>query len=333
MAKTVFITTEHTREEWLAERRKGIGGSDSPVIVLGDRHPYSSPRELWEEKMGLREPRPATPAMERGTVLEPIIAKKYAEITGRKVRRVNRFVQNPYHPWMIGNIDREIATIPGRKGPGVLELKCPGIRAFTKIKREGIPAVYQIQLQHYIETEHRTWGSFGIFNADLWELLWLDVERNEEIIREILEKGEAFWECMLSGTPPEGGSDKLLILPDLPPVKGGTEIVRLDGDEWTAAVERYRMAREITAEAAELKEEAEAGIQSLMTVAGASVAEGAGARVYWQDRAGTRTFDHKAFAAAHPEQAEEMQKFYRQNKGSRPFSVYFLKEGGNGYDE
>ncbi len=40
MAKTVFITTEHTREEWLAERRKGIGGSDSPEIVLGERHPY-----------------------------------------------------------------------------------------------------------------------------------------------------------------------------------------------------------------------------------------------------------------------------------------------------
>ena len=46
MTRVLVSTKELDREEWLTERRKGIGGSDTPVIVLGDDHPFTSPREL-----------------------------------------------------------------------------------------------------------------------------------------------------------------------------------------------------------------------------------------------------------------------------------------------
>ena len=41
------------REEWLEERKKGIGGSDV-ACILG-MSPYKSNVELWEEKVGIRE--------------------------------------------------------------------------------------------------------------------------------------------------------------------------------------------------------------------------------------------------------------------------------------
>ena len=41
------------REEWLKERKKGIGGSDA-ATVLG-KNPWKTNVELWEEKTGRRK--------------------------------------------------------------------------------------------------------------------------------------------------------------------------------------------------------------------------------------------------------------------------------------
>ena len=52
------------REQWLEERRKGLGGSDSPV-VLG-QSPFRDVHDLWRDKKGLlpdEEPSPVQRAM------------------------------------------------------------------------------------------------------------------------------------------------------------------------------------------------------------------------------------------------------------------------------
>lgn len=326
--RTKFRVSTHTREEWLEERRKGLGGSDTPVILLGERHPFTTPRELWEEKLGLRAPKEETPAMRRGKKMEDLIAQEYAEITGRKVRRVNRTIRNNLHPWMLGNVDREIIGMKGR-GVGILEIKCLGLRSFSMVKREGIPSYTQIQLQHYLEADKKKWGSFAIFNAELWELIWLDVDRDEGIISDIISKGSAFWELVQKRIPPdEGQGEKKLIFTDLPPLQTDSELVKIDGDEWAEAVQEYRMSREILEEAKGLKEGAEEKLKAIMSLAGASVAEGAGLRAYWKEREGNLSFDHKGFGKAHPELGSEMERFYKRAKGSRPFTGYFLKNGG-----
>ena len=42
-AEILTSTKDMPREEWLEHRRSGIGGSDTPVIVLGNDHPFTSP--------------------------------------------------------------------------------------------------------------------------------------------------------------------------------------------------------------------------------------------------------------------------------------------------
>lgn len=323
MMQQLVSTKELDREEWLEKRRQGIGGSDTPVIVLGNDHPFTTPRELWEEKVGIRSSDEPTPAMKRGNALESTIATLYAGETERRIRRVNAILQHERYDWMIGNIDREIVGVKGRK-PGILEIKCPGLRTFSKIKREGIPDYYKLQMQHYLAVSGREWGAFAIFNAELWELLALDVERNEDRIELIYDRDAAFWKLVQEGTPPEEAKDQ--VNPNIPPLQTGMELVQIDGQGWRSAVEEFRLAKEILSEAEELETSAKERLQQIMTVAGATAAEGAGLRVYWTERAGSESFDHKSFAKKHPELAESMKPFYKRSKPSRPFRPYFLKE-------
>ena len=322
-AEILTSTKDMPREEWLEHRRSGIGGSDTPVIVLGNDHPFTSPRELWEQKVGIRKDDEPTPPMLRGTALEPTVATLYAGETERKLQRVNSILQHPDHHWMIGNIDRQIVGVKGRN-PGILEIKCPGLRTFGKIKREGIPDYYQLQMQHYFAVSGRTWGAFAIFNAEMWELIHFDVERDDELIELIIERDEAFWQMVQDGTPP---GEKALTNPDIPPLQTGTELVRIDSQGWSKAVEDLRTAREILGEAKEIEDSAKERLQNLMTTNGASAAEGSGLRAYWYEQAGRQTFDHKRFSKAHPELAEAMKPYFKQGDAFRAFRPYFLKEG------
>jgi len=323
MAEILTSTKDMEREEWLEHRRTGIGGSDTPVIVLGNDHPFTSPRELWEQKVGIRKDDKPTPPMLRGTALEPTVATLYAGETERKVQRVNAILRHPDHDWMIGNIDRQIVGVKGRT-PGILEIKCPGLRTFGKIKREGIPDYYQLQMQHYLAVTGRTWGAFAIFNAEMWELIHFDVDRDDELIDLIIERDEAFWQLVQDGTPPE---EKALTNPDIPPLQTGTELVQIESDGWARAVEDLRAAREILAEVKDLEESAKERLQNLMSVQGAVAAEGAGLRVYWKEQPGRETFDHRTFAKKHPELIEAMKPYFKRGDTFRKFSPYFLKEG------
>ena len=323
MTRVLVSTKELDREEWLEQRRQGIGGSDTPVIILGDEHPFTTPKELWEEKVGIRGSDTATPAMKRGTALESTIATIYAGETERKIRRVNAILQHERYDWMVGNIDREIVGVKGRK-PGILEIKCPGLRTFSKIKREGIPDYYQLQMQHYLAVSEREWGAFAIFNAELWELIAFDIDREDDLIDLIYDRDAAFWKMVQEGTPPEEG--KTMINPDIPPLQTDMELIRMEGEGWRRAVEDYRTAREILAEAEELESGAKERLQNFMSQAHAQVAEGCGLRVFWQEQAGRETFDHKAFATTHPELVESMRPFYKKGKPFRRFSPHFLEE-------
>lgn len=316
-------TLEMDREQWLKERRKGIGGSDTPVIVLGNDHPFTTPRELWESKLGMSggEDKP-TPAMRRGTVLEPVVADLYREATGRKLRRVNAVLQHPDHDWMLGNVDREIVAARPDDGPGVLEIKCPGLRTFSQCRREGIPDYYQLQMQHYLAVTGRKWGAFAVFSAERWDLLHFDVERDDELIDLIVERDAAFWELVKSGTPPESAEELTKV--DIPPLQTDMELVRIESDAWRNAVDEYRMAKEILDEAKELESVAKERLQNLMELHGAAVAEGGGLRVYYREQAGRLSFDHKAFAKAHPDL--DLAPWFKQSKPTRPFRPYFLKE-------
>lgn len=49
-AEVLAKTSEMSRDEWLIERRKGIGGSDASIILGLNK--WKTPFELWLDKTG-----------------------------------------------------------------------------------------------------------------------------------------------------------------------------------------------------------------------------------------------------------------------------------------
>jgi len=318
MSETSLSTKEMNREEWLEHRGRGIGGSDSPVIVLGNDHPFKTPYELWQEKMGQGSYTEETPDMKRGKVLEPIAADIYKAKTGRNVRRVNRILQHPEIPCMLANVDREI--VGNDRGPGILEIKCPRGRTFSKIKREGLPAYYYIQLQHYLSVTGRSWGSFAIFSADSWELLWFDVEADRGVIFSLEAEIPHWWENYVVKEQPPQDSTVDIDLPD-----AGGDVVKTETPDWYFAVREYVEAKALADEAKELVSEKKMTITDLMKQYDADVVEGAGARVYWKQQKGRKSFDWKKFQKDNPDM--DLSSYFKVSAPSRPFKLYPIKGG------
>lgn len=306
------------------ERLNGIGGSDSPV-VLGVS-PFKDLKTLWLEKRGLiPEPAP-TPAMLRGLQLEPVVGRIYQEVTGRKIRRRKKILRDKEYPFIIGHIDCEIVS-EDERGPGVLEIKVPGLRVFAECKRKGLLPYYYVQLQHYLRVTGRQWGALAIFNAERWELLHFDVDRSEETIELIVKKSAEFWRLVQEGIAPE--DYYLCTCPigpevEIPDGLRSCEVVRLDDDaDFLKAIRELREAKEILNEAQALYDAAVEQIQQIMGERGVDAAEADGVRIYWRETKGRVSYDIKRAIAEHPE--IDWDRYKKVGAPTRPFRPYFLK--------
>lgn len=311
-------------EKQIEERRRGLGGSDSAVILGAS--PFVTLQDLWADKMGLTAPAPPNAAMERGTYLERVAAEKYERDTGRKLKEVKRTLYYRKNKLFFGHIDRRI--VGDSRGDGPLEIKCPGLRTFARVKAEGLPAYYQVQAQHYMMVTGADWGSIAVFNAERWEVFWVDIERDEELIQLIQEEGEKFWRNhVLTGIAPDPGSVAPPPEADLPPIPSGAgQLVKLDSSEWAAAVEELRMAKELKAATEEIEKAAREKVINLFQQTGATAIEGGGARIYFQEQRARTSFDLKGFSKAHPELKEEIERYQRRTSPFKVLRPYFFGE-------
>jgi putative phage-type endonuclease len=298
----------------IEERKSGIGGSDVPVIL--GLSPYKTPYELWQEKTGRKSGFVDSPAIQRGNVLEPVAAVQYAQVTGRKLRKVNELLKHSEYHFMLANVDRHIVAENG-SGPGILEIKCPGLQVFARAKREGVSQAYLAQLQHYLMVKSWAWGSIAIFNAERWELLHFDVKRDPEMGEAILKAAVDFWGYVERDEPPPQAAVEL---PSMPHV--GSELVQIGTDDWVKAVDWLRYGRELKEEGDRIEAQAKENMLALM--AGASVAEGAGLRVYHKIQPGRVSIDAKALKHDMP---EVFSKYARVGKPFETFKPYFLTGG------
>lgn len=149
------------RQQWLADRRSGIGGSDvSAALGLS---PYKTPYALWLEKTGrdtIAEPdEAAVERMHFGSVLEDVVAREYAQRTETRVQRINAMLRHPAHDWALANIDRAV-TDPGRRaswnGVAVVGathlLECKTAHAMAQRGAQwGEPGTDQVPPAYYLQ--------------------------------------------------------------------------------------------------------------------------------------------------------------------------------------
>ncbi|MDR8050731.1 YqaJ viral recombinase family nuclease [Burkholderia cenocepacia] len=194
-------TQELSRDDWLAVRRTGIGGSDAAAAV--GLNPYMSALELWLDKTGradaLPRPDPAdtTSPTYWGTLLEPIVAAVYTQQTGNKVRKVNAVLRHPSIPFMLANIDREIV---GAHDVQILECKTAG-EFGTRLWRDGVPEYVQIQVQHQLAVTGKTAAHVAVLLCGQ-ALEVRRIERDDALIGRLVELEARFWRFVETDTPP-----------------------------------------------------------------------------------------------------------------------------------
>lgn len=283
---------EALRTAFLAERRKGLGGSDVGAIFGLDR--YRTPEDVWLEKTGQVVPIDAPSGdKERGVRLEPIAREMYAEQYGVKIiRQVETFV-HPKKPWMRGNVDGIIVDPIGENA--VAEVKCPSLGMYSKIKREGLPDSWKLQGQHYLEVSGLKRLVWIIFCADRWELIHFEQVRDEEIIALIIAKEEEFWMFVETMTPPPPVLRDIKDEPEI--VEVGQVTIRRD-EAFVLAIAQLREAKDLKATAEQLEQQAIDRVKELAGKPG--IYEGPGARIYFREQNGRKTFDKEALANVKP---------------------------------
>lgn len=193
------------REEWLRLRKNGIGGSDAGAICR--LNPYSSALDVYYNKTSesIEMDNFDNEAMRMGRDLEAYVAERFCEETGFKVRRSNNMYAHKKYPFMIADVDR---LIVGQDKVIGLECKTASPYSSDKWKDGNIPAHYLAQCYHYM----------AVLDADCWylavviygkEFKWIKIERDEEIINNLIQIEKNFWENnVIAGVLPDpDGSD------------------------------------------------------------------------------------------------------------------------------
>jgi len=225
------LTLDMSREDWLKERQKGIGGSDASAIL--GFNPWKSPFELYIEKTSDKVQEIDNEAIHWGNVLEDVVAEEFTRRTGIRVRRRNEIFRHKEHDWMIANIDRDVV------GERAL-LECKTTNAFNLDAWTGdeIPPAYMCQLQHYMAVlDYEKAYIAVLIGGQRFE--WKEITRDDEFIELMIEHEKQFWEeHVLKEVPPEidGSRSASELLNAMYPEDNG-ETIMLESDKAEMLIE------------------------------------------------------------------------------------------------
>ncbi|HHP1246740.1 TPA: YqaJ viral recombinase family protein [Bacillus anthracis] len=255
MQAEVFASTaDMSRDEWLLERRKGIGGSDASVILGINK--WQTPFELWLDKTGqVPVSESGSEAAYFGSLLEDIVAKEFEIRSGKKVRRRKAMLRHPKHDFILANVDRMIV---GEKA--ILECKTTSAYNLKEWEDDEIPDSYIVQVQHYLGVlgpEYKK-AYFAVLIGGN-KFVWKEIERDDELIAMIFQAEIEFWnDKVLGGKAPvlDGSSAAEEYLKQRYAEAEGGKVVDLTSDNKTR-IQQYlhlkEQINELTLQAKELE--------------------------------------------------------------------------------
>ncbi len=295
-----------THEEWKALRHKYIGGSDAAAVV--GMNAWVSPYTLWAEKTGRLPGFDGNLATEVGTYLEEFVAQKFAQETGKKVRKSNQSWFNDQYPWAIANIDREIVG----EDAG-LEIKTTSELNTQKFRSGEYPANYYVQCMHYLAVTGKSRWYLAVLIGNR-EFKWFTIERDEDEINALMDAEKKFKQLVDSNTPPQADgasstSDTLFTLyPDSIDEAIGIGSFERELDNYFRLKEQKKNIEMVID-----------GIENRIKAHLGECARGEGEKykVSWKTQYRS-TFDSKKFVADHPEM--DVSAYYKRSN-SRPFKV------------
>lgn len=240
-----IVCSNDNRESWLRARRSGIGASE--IAAACGESPWDSPFSLWAKKSRMLPEKDETEPMTWGRLLEPVIIGEYARRAGRSAKPHGLLLRSKDYPWALATLDG--TTWGDGDSPWPLEIK--NTSAYLADEwQDGPPPHYYLQVQQQaLVTGARKVTSACLLGGN--RLVWCDVDRDERVIRKIIERGSDLWRRVQSGEAPEvDGSDATHAALDAMYPKDERRSILLDGaminvaDEIEAMKSRIRDAKE-----------------------------------------------------------------------------------------
>lgn len=181
------------REQWLAERRTGIGGSDAAAAVGMSK--WKTRLELFLDKTGRLRTEETEP-MRWGTMLEPIVRQEYVNRTGRTVIVPNRILRHATREFAIVNVD------------GIAD-QCRVYEGKTARSADGWgePGTDEVPIEYLLQVQHAMFVT-GLAVADIAVLIGGNdfrlyvVPADAELQALMIEQEAGFWRHVVDDIEP-----------------------------------------------------------------------------------------------------------------------------------
>ena len=326
---TKISTVGMSREDWLAERRKSLGGSDVGAILGLNR--WRSPYSVWADKRGLLPDEPENEAMRTGRDLEPYVLQRFREASGLKTRRVNAIIRNSDFPHLHANVDSMVVG----QSAGV-EAKTASALNTRLFRGAEFPGSYYAQCVTYLAvTEAVRWYLAVLIMGREFKIYQLtriqsdtcpdwcesSVYVPQDELDALAMQAARFWQMVEAGTPPpvDGAQSTTEALDAIYSDDEDTEADLADlHDDVAALIAVQDRIKALKAVADGYKNIIKDRMQT--ATRGASAL----ATVTWRTQL-RRTLDVKRLAADHPE--IEIANYYNTSK-SRVFKLTPAKKEG-----
>lgn len=333
-ANVIYNTKNISKEKWLKARKEGIGGSDA-ASVLG-LNPYKSSMRVYMDKIStnhvgnklkdiyedesirdiykhesikdkLEIDKEVNYKMELGNKLKNFIANEFVLKTGKKVRSINGILKNDKYPFALANIDRAVI---GEKA----FLECKITNSYSKkLWQKEVPIYYKIQCYHYMAITGATHCYIAALIGNE-ELVIHRIDRNEELINEIMDLEKMFWDKCILGEElpsPDGSEDYSKVLQVLYKDSIDEELILFEKGD---LLKRYDDVREFVKNLDMEKKAIEQYLQ--MQMKDYEVAYLGDRKITWKKQV-RNTIDTKKLKQDHPEIANK----YMKTTTSRVFRI------------
>lgn len=184
------------RQQWLVERKKGIGSSAAPIIC--GLSPYRTPLSLYQSYTAGADDERHSSEMTWGMRLEPLVARCYSDETGLQLRKPEMLLRHPEHDWMLASLDYETANTGC-----IVEIKTTRFGdGYGEPGTDEVPEHVLIQTQHQMAVAGREQADIAVLIAGS-DFRIYSLRRRDDIIDSLIKIESEFWRRVTERRPPE----------------------------------------------------------------------------------------------------------------------------------
>ncbi len=188
--------TAPERQAWLDDRRTGVGSSDAPQVC--GLSPWGTPYSVYCSKVyGIEKAE--SDEMRVGTLIEPFVAKLFADSTGYAVAKPAGVLRHPDRPWQLASLDYKV------EGAGNWPLEIKNSRTAEGWGQSGtdlVPEGYLLQVTHQMVVT----GEEMAFLAALiggCDFRAYTIRLDPDLAARLTDIEAAFWDRVQTLNPPE----------------------------------------------------------------------------------------------------------------------------------